>query len=66
MNLAAVIAGWRWAKRMTLRDASLVIGISHSTMSRLERGQALDGHSLRAVLCWLLTDVKEAPNGRAV
>lgn len=55
MNLAAVLKQWRWASKLTLRDAAKQIGVSHTTLLRIENGQAADSKNLSAVLRWLLS-----------
>jgi len=57
MKLGEVIRKWRQASDLTLKEASGRIGLSLATMSRVERGENLDGATLAKILCWLLAEV---------
>lgn len=37
-----------------VREAAKEIGVSHGTLSRIERGEAMDGNTLAKILLWLL------------
>ena len=54
MNLGCVLKQWRWAEKLTTRDAALWIGIKNSTYSRIERGYPMDGKTLATIITWLL------------
>jgi len=53
-NLAEVLSQWRFAARLTVREAAARIGLAEATFSRLERGSRINVDTLRAVLYWLL------------
>jgi transcriptional regulator with XRE-family HTH domain len=59
--LGVLLRAWRENSSIGLRDAARRIGISHSTLSRIERGEATDGHTLWLVLNWLNTPVGGVP-----
>ncbi len=40
---------------LTVREAAKEIGISAPTLSRVERGYAMDGTTLATILRWLTT-----------
>jgi transcriptional regulator with XRE-family HTH domain len=39
---------------LTEREAAKELGVSLSTLSRIERGEAMDGVTLAKILAWLL------------
>ena len=59
MNIARVIAQWRWAEKLTVRDAAKLIGFrSHSTLCRLEAGEDISAENLSVLIRWLLDRVQ--------
>ncbi len=54
MKLGEVIRKWRVFTERSVRDVAAEIGISAATLSRIERGQEMDGASLALVLNWLM------------
>lgn len=52
-QLGLVILGWRQDEGMNIRDAASMIGVTHATLSRLERGLPIDADNLIAVWRWL-------------
>ena len=60
MRLGDVLAKWRWAAHITVRDAAKMIGISAPTFSRIERGEPMDGATMAKILKWLLQDMEVA------
>ena len=60
MTLGNVLRMWREASGLNVRDAAKEIGTSASTLSRLERGYALDGDTLATVICWMLGRKQES------
>ena len=60
-RLGKLISNWRWAEKLTAREAAAMIGLSPSTYSRLERGYSVDGGTLAIVLTWLLQPEADAP-----
>ena len=63
MNLGRVLAGYRNAVPLSVRDLAAQIGISHSTLSRIERGMPCDSGTLSKILLWLFAPNKETDNG---
>lgn len=55
MRLGEVIRKWRKMSDVGIRDISSEIGISHGTLSRIERGEPMEGETLAKVLHWLLS-----------
>ncbi len=55
MKIGEVLKEWRYGERMGIREAAGVIGISHSTLSRIENGKPMDGDTLAKILTWLMS-----------
>lgn len=53
MRLGCVIADYRWANRIGVRDLAKEIGVSPATLSRIENGGECDGKVLIKILAWL-------------
>jgi len=53
MRLGAVMADWRWANRISLRDAARMIGVNYHTLHRFEIGKGIDARCFLAILNWL-------------
>lgn len=51
--LGVLLRAWREKHRIGIREAARNIGVSHSTLSRIEHGKATDGQTLWRVLNWL-------------
>lgn len=57
-RLGEVMKAWRKSRDMGLRDACKEVGgVSAATLSRIERGQAMEAKTLAAVLRFLLGEV---------
>jgi transcriptional regulator with XRE-family HTH domain len=54
MILGTVLKEWRWARKLGIRAAAKEIGVSPSTLSRIERGENMDGQTLAHIIAWLL------------
>jgi transcriptional regulator with XRE-family HTH domain len=54
MRLGEVLRKWRRAADIPVREAAELIGVSTATLSRIERGEAMDGTTLAKVLTWLV------------
>lgn len=65
MRLGAILADWRFANRIGVRDAAKRIGIAPATLSRIENGANLDGRSLIKLMAWLFADDAEETGRRA-
>ena len=59
MRLGYVIADYRWANRIGVRDLAKQIGCSHSTLNRFERGDNCDADTLIKILGWLMAEAKK-------
>jgi len=55
MKLGEVLKKWRRMSDIGIREASKQMGISHGTLSRIERGEAMDGATLIKILTWLFS-----------
>ena len=53
MKLGELIRLWRNVERIGIRDLAKEIGVSHATLSRIERGENMDGRSLAKIIHWL-------------
>jgi transcriptional regulator with XRE-family HTH domain len=56
LRLGKVIRYWRKMSDIGIREAAQQIGISHGTLSRIERGEAMEGETLAKVLGWLMAN----------
>jgi hypothetical protein len=54
-RLGALLRVYRTLHNRDLRAVAAEIGISHSTLARIEHGQAFDADTLLKVWQWLLT-----------
>lgn len=59
MRLGKVIRYWRKMSDIGIREAAQQIGVSHGTLSRIERGEAMEGETLAKVLGWLMSKERE-------
>ncbi len=53
MRLGELIRLWRNVEGIGIRDLAKEIGTSPATLSRIERGEEMDGKTLVALLRWL-------------
>jgi DNA-binding XRE family transcriptional regulator len=53
-HLGEMLALYRAARRWTVRDLAPKVGISPATLSRIERGHAMDAATLLRLWSWLL------------
>lgn len=49
---------WRILSEYGIRETARGIGISPSTLSRVERGEDMDAKTLALILNWLMLEVK--------
>lgn len=42
-----------------IREVAAEIGISHGTLSRVERGEPMQGETLAKILAWLLAETRQ-------
>ena len=59
-----VLRKWRRAEDIGVREAAKQMGITHGTLSRVERGFPMDGETLIKILQWLFGGTK-CPKGKA-
>jgi transcriptional regulator with XRE-family HTH domain len=55
-HLGAMLALYRAAHNWTVRDVAPRIGISIATLSRIERGHAMDADTMLKVWRWLIAN----------
>jgi len=53
MRIGLLINNWRRIQGIAIRDAARMIGVSASTLSRIERGEDVDGASFRKIMIWI-------------
>lgn len=58
MNIGTVLRRWRRGEDLGVREAAKRLGISHGTLSRIERGEKMDADTLLKIFCWLFTEGK--------
>lgn len=49
---------YRAARKWTVRDVAPMMGISVATLSRIERGQAMDANTMLKIWAWMLSEPK--------
>ena len=54
MRLGEIIRKWRIVQERTVRDLAAEIGISASTLSRIERGERMDAPTFMRLFGWLI------------
>jgi transcriptional regulator with XRE-family HTH domain len=54
--IGVLLRAWRESERRGVREAAKMIGVSHSTLSRIERGEAYDNTTMLKLLLWLDSD----------
>jgi transcriptional regulator with XRE-family HTH domain len=59
MRIGQLLACWRSVTQSNIRDAAKRIGISYSTLSRIENGEEPNGRTLAALLRWALENDTE-------
>lgn len=57
--MSDLIRIWRSHSQRTIRDVSDEIGISQSTLCRVEKGEMMDAQTLGRILIWMLNDEKK-------
>lgn len=55
MKLGTILRSWRQASNRGLRDVSCEIGISYSTLMRIEHGSPMSDSNLAQVLTFLMS-----------
>lgn len=53
MRLGQIIADYRWANRIGVRDLAKEIGVSHPTLNRFEQDKNCDAETLTKIMAWL-------------
>ena len=53
MRVAELITNWRFIKKYSLRDAADEMGLSPSSLLRIEKGKVPDGETLIKLVNWL-------------
>jgi len=60
-HLGETLALYRAARRWTVREMAPKIGISNATLSRIERGHAMDAATMLKVWAWFLASDEGQP-----
>ena len=55
MKIGEVLRKGRRAADLGIRETAKQMGISHGTLSRIERGEEMSGAVLAKILLWLLS-----------
>ncbi len=63
MRVADLLTNWRFINKLTLRDAAIEMGLSPSSLARIERGKIPDGDTLIRLMNWLFGSDTQT-NGR--
>lgn len=58
MRIGIVLRKWRAVNEISIRSLAAEIRISAATLSRIERGESMDGMTLAKILNWLMTDAQ--------
>lgn len=53
MMIGTMIRCWRRIEDVGIREAARQIGVSHGTLSRIERGDQMDAYTMIKLLRWL-------------
>lgn len=53
MRIGNLINSWRRIQDIGIRDAAKMIGMSASTLSRIENGENFDAQTMAKILTWL-------------
>lgn len=66
MMAGTVIRCWRRIEDVGIREAAKQIGVSHGTLSRIERGDQMDAYTMMKLLRWLFEkpSTRSQPLGR--
>lgn len=56
MRLGAIIADYRYANRVGVREVAKEIGMSPATLNRIERGENFDAHTMIKLMAWLFAE----------
>lgn len=51
--IGELLRHWRSAQQIGVREAAKIIGVSHGTISRIERGYPVDSGTLIKIINWL-------------
>lgn len=64
MRLGKVLADYRYANRLGVRELAQDIGVSHPTLNRIEHDENCDGETLIKILAWLFGKSLPSENRR--
>ncbi len=57
MRIGIILRKWRLINEITTRTLALELGISASTLNRIENGMVIDGPTLMKIFNWLCVTV---------
>jgi transcriptional regulator with XRE-family HTH domain len=58
MRVARLLKTWRVIANLGIREVAKEIGVSPATLSRIERGEEMNGQTLAKVIMWMLGQPK--------
>jgi transcriptional regulator with XRE-family HTH domain len=58
MRIGIVLRRWRRGEDLGIREAAREIGISHGTLSRIERGEKMDADTLVKLFRFLFVEIE--------
>ena len=61
MKLGALIADYRYANNLGVREVAKEIGTSPATLSRIENGKPFDSDTMAKIMLWLFTGATPRP-----
>lgn len=64
MRLGKIIRRWRQIEDLGIREVAKEIGVTHGTLSRIERGENMDGRTLAKIFLWLTEEKDGDHTGR--
>jgi len=65
MRLGKVIADYRWANRIGVREVASDIGVSAPTLSRFENDNVCDSDTLAKIMQWLFAKAESSQRRRS-
>ena len=64
MRIGSLISDWRHINRLGIRVVASDIGISASTLGRIERGEEFDSKTMRKLLLWIFEETTQSGEER--
>jgi transcriptional regulator with XRE-family HTH domain len=61
MRIGEVIHSWRQKHDVGVREMGQYLGVSHGTVSRIERGEQIDARTMLKLMNWLFGGARDRP-----